>query len=53
MRSVAVGGILKKYIKDREKERMTDEPGEDPPADEAERIFFGWKQEVRRYRKVN
>jgi plasmid rolling circle replication initiator protein Rep len=53
MRAVAVGGILKRYIKDREKERMTDEPGEESPADEAERIFFGWKQEVRRYKKVS
>jgi plasmid rolling circle replication initiator protein Rep len=52
MRSVAIGGILKKYIKDREKERMTDEPGEEPPIDEVGRLFFGWKQEVRRYRKV-
>lgn len=51
-RSVAIGGILKKYIKDREKERLTDEIGEDAPLDDAARVFFGWKREVKRYRRV-
>jgi plasmid rolling circle replication initiator protein Rep len=50
-RAVAVGGVLKQYL--REHADLTSEPGEDPPAEIAERLFFGWKQEVRRYRRVN
>jgi plasmid rolling circle replication initiator protein Rep len=49
-RAVAVGGVLKQYL--REHADLTQEPGEDPPAEIAERLFFGWKQEVRRYRRV-
>lgn len=49
-RAVAVGGVLKKYL--REHADLTQEPGEDPPAEIAKRLFFGWKQEVRRYRKI-
>lgn len=51
-RAVAIGGILKHYIKEREKEDLTQEPGEEPPPKEAEKLFFGWKQDVRRYRKM-
>jgi plasmid rolling circle replication initiator protein Rep len=51
-RAVAVGGILKHYIKDREKEDLTQQPGEELSVEEAERLFFGWKQEVRRYRRI-
>ena len=49
-RAVAVGGVLKQYL--REHADLMSEPGEDPPAEIAERLFFGWKQEVRRYRKI-
>jgi len=52
-RGVAVGGILKHYLKEREPEKLTEEPGEEPPAISGEQLFFGWKREVRRYRKVN
>jgi plasmid rolling circle replication initiator protein Rep len=51
-RAVAVGGILKRYIRDRAQEDLTSEPGEEQAEEEAERLFFGWKQEVRRYRKI-
>lgn len=53
-RAVAIGGILKKYIKDREKARedFTQEPGEDEPPAAGEQLFFEWKQEVKRYRRV-
>jgi plasmid rolling circle replication initiator protein Rep len=51
-RAVAIGGILKRYIKERERENLTEEPGEEPSEGEAERLYFGWKQEVRRYRRV-
>src|SRR4051794_184508 len=51
-RSVAIGGILKKYIKDREKERLTDEIGEEVPEEVKDRVFFGWKRQVKRYRKI-
>ena len=51
-RAVAIGGILKRYIRERERENLTVEPGEEEPKAEAERLFFGWKQEVRRYKRV-
>lgn len=50
-RAVAVGGVLKKYL--REHADLTSEPGEDEaPGEEAARLFFGWQQEVRRYRRL-
>jgi hypothetical protein len=36
-----------------EKEKLTEEPGEEEPEISAEQLFFGWKQEARRYRKLN
>ena len=51
-RSVAIGGILKRYIKEREAETMLSEPGEEPATGEQERLYFGWKQSVRKYRKI-
>lgn len=53
VRGVAVGGILKHYIKEREREKLTEEPGEDEPDAVAERTFFGWKKEVRRYKRIS
>jgi plasmid rolling circle replication initiator protein Rep len=53
IRGVTIGGILKRYIKEREKETLISEPGEQEPEISAEQLFFGWKQEVRRYRKLN
>jgi plasmid rolling circle replication initiator protein Rep len=50
-RAVAIGGILKRYIKEREPENLTEEPGEQHPK-AGEQLFFGWKQEVRKYRKI-
>jgi plasmid rolling circle replication initiator protein Rep len=51
-RGVAIGGILKRYIKEREQETMLSEPGEEPAEDTKEKLFFGWKQKVRKYRKI-
>jgi Replication protein len=51
-RGVAIGGILKHYIKEREPENLTAEPGEETPVVSAEQLFFGWKREVRKYRRV-
>lgn len=51
-RGVAIGGILKRYIKEREPETLTGEPGEEKPEEEAEQLFFGWKQQVRKYRRL-
>jgi plasmid rolling circle replication initiator protein Rep len=52
-RAVAVGGVLKQYLRERGHEDLTQEPGEEEAAaKEAERLFFGWKQEVRRYRRL-
>jgi plasmid rolling circle replication initiator protein Rep len=52
IRGVAMGGILKRYIKEREKEDLTQEPGEAEPEVSAEQLFFGWKHDVRRYKKL-
>lgn len=52
-RAVAMGGVLKQYFRARRgKADLTAEPGEEEPTTAAERLFFGWKQEVRRYRRV-
>jgi plasmid rolling circle replication initiator protein Rep len=51
-KAVAIGGILKRYIKEREKENLKSEPGEEPAEDTKEQLFFGWKQKVRKYRKI-
>lgn len=50
-RAVAIGGILKRYIKERE-ENLTEELGEDAPPDELQQVFFGWKPQVKRYKRV-
>lgn len=50
-RAVAIGGILKHYIKERE--NLTEEPEEKEPEISGEQLFFGWKREVRKYRRVN
>jgi plasmid rolling circle replication initiator protein Rep len=52
IRGVAIGGILKRYIKEREPDDLTQEPGEQEPEVSAEQLFFGWKKDVRRYRKL-
>jgi len=51
-RAVAVGGILKKYIREHEQEDLTIEPGEEQIVKERERLFFQWKQIVRKYRRM-
>jgi plasmid rolling circle replication initiator protein Rep len=52
-RAVAMGGVLKQYFRARRgKADLTQEPGEEPPPEETDRLFFGWKQDVRRYRKL-
>lgn len=54
IRGVAIGGILKRYIKEREiaRDDLTQEPGEEPAAPSGEQLFFGWKKDVKKYRKV-
>lgn len=51
-RAVVVGGILKKYIREREQEDLTIEPGDEHIVEEMERLFFQWKQPVRKYGKI-
>jgi hypothetical protein len=50
-RGVAVGGILKRYIREREEETMLSEPGEGS-VEAKEQMYFGWKHKVRKYRKI-
>jgi plasmid rolling circle replication initiator protein Rep len=52
-RAVAIGGVLKQYIRDRKKEDLTAEPGEEPAKEDLESLYFGWKQLVRRYKKLS
>ena len=40
-RAVAVGGILKRYIREQGREDLTQEPGEEKPQEKAEQVFFG------------
>lgn len=51
-RAVAVGGVLKQYLRERERENLLHELGEEPLPEEIASIFFGWKEQVKRYRKV-
>jgi plasmid rolling circle replication initiator protein Rep len=51
-RAVAVGGILKQYIREHAKEDLTIEPGDEQIVEEMERLFFQWKQIVRKYRRM-
>lgn len=50
-RAVAVGGVLKNYLREHAGD-LTSEPGEEEATKEAERLFFGWKQQVRRYQQL-
>jgi hypothetical protein len=50
-RAVAVGGILKHYLK-RRREKPLSEPGETEPDPGTESLFFGWNRPVKRYRKI-
>ncbi len=50
-RGVAVGGILKRYIKEREKETLLSEPGEEP-GESQEQWYFRWRERERKYRKL-
>jgi hypothetical protein len=44
--------VFKRYMKERE--NLTSEPGEETPAsEEAEQLYFAWKQTVRRYKKMS
>jgi hypothetical protein len=53
MRFVAVGGILKNYIRDRDREQLPDELEKELQAAAAVgRIFFGWQPPIRRYQKL-
>ena len=51
-RAVAIGGVLKHYLREREREDLVSEPGEEEPEASAESLFFGWKQQVKRYRRI-
>lgn len=52
IRCVAVGGVLKRYLREREKNDLLQEPGEEPSIEDVARLYFGWQQTVRRYRRM-
>jgi plasmid rolling circle replication initiator protein Rep len=51
-RAVAIGGVLKKYIREREREDLVSKPGEEELEAIAENLHFGWKREIKRYKKM-
>jgi plasmid rolling circle replication initiator protein Rep len=51
-KAVVIGGVFRRYIKEREREDLTSEPGDQSVEDPAEHLYFGWKQQVRRYRRI-
>ena len=51
-KAVAIGGILKYYLREQEKEHLVSEPGEENVEAAVEQLFFGWKQQVKRYRRL-
>jgi plasmid rolling circle replication initiator protein Rep len=52
-KAVAVGGILKKYIKERKREDLiTEMDGNAQLEEESEQLFFQWKQNARRYKRI-
>jgi plasmid rolling circle replication initiator protein Rep len=53
MRSVAVGGVLKPYMRARKRDDWITEPAEEEANANAERLFFGWKMEVKKYRRLH
>lgn len=52
IRAVAIGGVLKQYLRDRKKENLFQEPGEEPSQEELQRLYFNWRQMMRRYQRV-
>jgi hypothetical protein len=50
-RGVAIGGILKRYIREREKNNLLQEPGEAQTEVSGAQLFFGWKKDVQRYKQ--
>jgi plasmid rolling circle replication initiator protein Rep len=52
-KAVVIGGVFRRYIKEREREDLTAEPGKEPVKEDLQSLYFGWKQPVRRYRKLN
>lgn len=53
IRGVAIGGILKRYIKERDKENLLREPGDEELMEVNEQLYFGWQQDVKKYRKLS
>jgi len=53
-RAVAMGGVLKEYLRSRRYRRddLTEEPAEEPPASGAVDLFFGWKRQVKHYKRI-
>jgi plasmid rolling circle replication initiator protein Rep len=51
-RAVAVGGVLRPYMKPRRREDLTEEPGDEAPASGAVDLFFGWNRPINRYRRI-
>jgi len=54
-RAVSVGGILRTYLSDSEPEDLINVAGtdEDEPTDEDLRVWFGWREMVKRYAKIS
>lgn len=52
-RAVAVGGVLKQYLRDRDREDLITVDEQEGLDDAVSRqLFFGWRQQRRRYQKI-
>lgn len=52
-RAVAIGGVLKQYLRDRGREDLINSDGAEELDDAvARQLFFGWRQQRRRYQKI-
>src|SRR5690349_17437405 len=52
IRGVAIGGVLKRYIKEREKENLLREPGDEKVMEVQDQLFFRWGQDTKRYKAI-
>ena len=50
-RAVAIGGVLKQYIRKHEEEDLISESGDLQLSEEMERLYFYWQQRIRRYQQ--
>lgn len=51
-RAIALGGVLKNYLSESEPEDLLTEAGDEEVMEQAIRIFFGYKENLKRYARI-